>query len=96
MLHEDKRRFMRMMVNAQARLTLLESGLTFEGKCHDLSATGLSIEVTEPVEANTMIEIHIDSTSDAIPPLNAHANVVRCAQEQEGQFMLGLEIIEFN
>ncbi|MBD1582895.1 PilZ domain-containing protein [Pseudoalteromonas sp. S16_S37] len=96
MLHEDKRRFMRMMVNTTARLTILESGITFEGKCHDLSATGLSIEVTEPVEANTLIEVHINSTSAAIPPLNAHANVVRCSQEQDGQYMLGLEIKQFN
>ncbi|NOU50901.1 PilZ domain-containing protein [Pseudoalteromonas sp. JBTF-M23] len=96
MLHEDKRRFMRMMVNTKARLTILESGITFEGKCHDLSATGLSIEVTEPVEANTLIEVHINSTSAAIPPLNAHANVVRCSQEQDGQYILGLEIKQFN
>ncbi|OHU86581.1 MULTISPECIES: PilZ domain-containing protein [Pseudoalteromonas] len=96
MLHEDKRRFMRMMVNAKARLTILETGLTFEGKCHDLSATGLSIEVSEPVEPNTMMEVHINSSSTAIPPLNAHANVVRCAQEQDGTYILGLEITQFN
>ncbi|CAM4152469.1 PilZ domain-containing protein [Pseudoalteromonas byunsanensis] len=96
MLHEDKRRFMRMMVNARARLTILETGLTFEGKCHDLSATGLSIEVSEPIEPNTMMEVHINSSSASIPPLNAHANVVRCAQEQDGRYILGLEITQFN
>jgi hypothetical protein len=96
MLHEDKRRFMRMLVDTKARLTVLESGQRLEGICHDLSATGLSIEVSEPVEPDTMIEVHIDSTSEAIPPLNAHARVIRCSNEQEEKYTLGLEITQFN
>ena len=96
MLHEDKRKFMRMMVNAQAKVTLLESGEVFQGTCTDLSATGLSIVIEQPLEMNTMTEVHINSTSAAIPPLNAHAKVVRCSQDNDNQYILGLEISQFN
>ncbi|MBE0367502.1 PilZ domain-containing protein [Pseudoalteromonas sp. MMG013] len=96
MLHEDKRRFMRMMVNAKAQIKLLESGLTLEGICNDLSATGLSIEIEEPIEMDTLVEVYIDSNSSSTPPLNAHAKVVRCTQEQEPGYLLGLEITQFN
>ena len=96
MLHEDKRRFMRMMVNAQAKITLLETGLSIEGTCNDLSATGLSIEIEESVDKEAMVEVYIDSNSASTPPLNAHAKVVRCSQEQDGSYLLGLEITQFN
>jgi hypothetical protein len=96
MLNEDKRRFMRMMVNANVKITLLETGLSIEGTCNDLSATGLSIEIEDPVDMNTMVDIYIDSKSASTPPLSAHAKVVRCSQEQDGKYLMGLEITQFN
>ncbi|RZQ52191.1 PilZ domain-containing protein [Pseudoalteromonas phenolica] len=96
MLYEDKRRFMRMMVNAEAKISILEQQITLTGRCIDLSATGLSVAVEEPLEVETVVDVHINSTSASIPPLNAHTKIVRCTQEEEGQYILGLEIIQFN
>ncbi|TMP79830.1 PilZ domain-containing protein [Pseudoalteromonas phenolica] len=96
MLYEDKRRFMRMMVNAEAKISILEQQITLTGRCIDLSATGLSVAVEEPLEVETVVDAHINSTSASIPPLNAHTKIVRCTQEEEGQYILGLEIIQFN
>ncbi|WP_419149345.1 PilZ domain-containing protein [Pseudoalteromonas 'SMAR'] len=96
MINEDKRRFMRMTVEAVATITELESGQQYQGVCQDLSATGLSVAVNEPIEANTMVDIFIDSSGEMIQPLHAHANVIRCTQEQEGQWIVGLEITQFN
>jgi hypothetical protein len=96
MLHEDKRGFMRMMVNAQAKITVLEQQLSLEGTCLDLSATGLSIAVEQPLEVDTVLDIHINSSGSSTPPLNAHTKVVRCSQDEQGQYVLGLEIIQFN
>jgi c-di-GMP-binding flagellar brake protein YcgR len=96
MLFEDKRRFMRMMVNAEAKISILEQQITLTGRCIDLSATGLSVAVEEPLEVETVVDVHINSTSASIPPLNAHTKIVRCTQEEEGQYILGLEIIQFN
>ncbi|RRS07082.1 PilZ domain-containing protein [Pseudoalteromonas sp. J010] len=96
MINEDKRRFMRMSVDAVAQLRELESGKTHQGVCHDLSATGLSVTISDPVEANTVVDIFIDSSGDMIQPLSAHATVIRCSQEQDGQWIAGLEITKFN
>lgn len=96
MLFEDKRRFMRMMVNAEAKISILEQQITLTGRCIDLSATGLSVAVEEPLEVETVVDVHINSTSASIPPLNAHTKIVRCTQEEEGQYIFGLEIIQFN
>ena len=96
MLYEDKRRFMRMMVNAEAKISILEQQITLTGRCIDLSATGLSVAVEEPLEVETVVDVHINSTSASIPPLNAHTKIVRCTQEEEGQYIFGLEIIQFN
>ncbi|MCG7533515.1 PilZ domain-containing protein [Pseudoalteromonas sp. OOF1S-7] len=97
MIHEDKRRFMRMMVNTQAQLTVLSTGHKLQGTCHDLSATGLSIIVDEPLEINEMLEVFIDSHGGSIPPLNAHVKVIRCGNNSEGEgYILGLEIVQFN
>ena len=96
MLYEDKRRFMRMMVNAEAKISILEQQITLTGRCIDLSATGLSVAVEEPLEVETVVDVHINSTSASIPPLNAHTKIVRCTQDDEGQYILGLEIIQFN
>ena len=43
-----------------------------------------------------MVDIFIDSSGEMIQPLHAHANVIRCTQEQEGQWIVGLEITQFN
>ena len=96
MMHEDKRRFMRMMVDTKVKITLLESGESIEGTCNDLSATGLSIDINGPVEMDTMVEVYIDSNSTSTAPLSAHAKVVRCEQQHEDHYLLGLEVIEFN
>ncbi|ALO41829.1 PilZ domain-containing protein [Pseudoalteromonas phenolica] len=96
MLHEDKRRFMRMMVNAEAKISVLEQQLTLVGKCLDLSATGLSIAIEQPLEVDTLLDIHINSSSASIPPLNAHTKVVRCTQDEQGEYVLGVEIVQFN
>lgn len=96
MLHEDKRRFMRMNINADATVTVLETGFKQGAKCQDLSATGMSLVVSEPIDVNAMLEIHIDSSGSNVMPLVAHAKVLRVRQEQDGEYIVGVEITQFN
>lgn len=96
MLHEDKRRFMRMNINADARVTVLETGFKLAAKCQDLSATGMSLVVTEPMDVEAMVEIHIPSSGANVAPLVAHAKVLRVRQEQDGEYIVGVEITQFN
>ncbi|KID57320.1 pilus assembly protein PilZ [Pseudoalteromonas luteoviolacea] len=98
MIHEDKRRFMRMMVNAQAEVTVSQSGEKFLGTCQDLSATGLSVEIDHPLEVGELVTVFINSKSTTIPPFNASAKVVRCSSDENAtdKYVVGLEIVQFN
>ena len=96
MLHEDKRRFMRMMVDAQAQLTILDSNTKLTGTCRDISATGLSIVTEDTIEIDTMLIVFIKSHTESIPDLNAETKVVRVSQEDDGSNVIGLEILNFN
>ena len=50
--HSDKRNYYRMMVNSQVQLMINDpqSGRVINAICRDLSASGMSIEVDEPLE----------------------------------------------
>ena len=94
----DNRHYFRMMVNADVKLMINdpEAGRTIDGICRDLSATGMSVEVDEPLEMGTLIRVRLDSANASVPPLDASAKVMRCAQEQEDCYQLGVQIIELN
>ncbi|MBU2070310.1 PilZ domain-containing protein [Rheinheimera muenzenbergensis] len=94
----DNRHYFRMMVNADVKLMINdpEAGRTIDGICRDLSATGMSVEVDEPLEMGTLIRVRLDSANASVPPLDASAKVMRCAQESEDIYQLGLAFMELN
>jgi hypothetical protein len=96
--HDDKRSFFRMMVNADLELILDDSGIDveIEAVCREISSTGLSAEVSEPVEVGALVKAKLSSHNPSVPPFSANAKVVRCAQEFDDSYVLGLEFIEFN
>ncbi|ATC98478.1 MAG: PilZ domain-containing protein [Pseudoalteromonas spongiae] len=98
MLYEDKRNFFRMLVNAEAQLVILDSeaGRKIDGVCRDLSATGMAIEIDEPLEVSTQVKVRIDATNNSVPALDALATVVRCSEIEDQEYLLGLEVLEIN
>lgn len=94
----DKRHYFRMMVNSDVQMMINdpESGRLLSGICRDLSATGMAVEVDEPLEMGTLLHLRLESTNASIAPLDAHAKVVRCSQESEDVYQLGLSFIELN
>jgi hypothetical protein len=56
----------------------------------------MAVEVDEPLEMGTMLHLRLESTNASIAPLDAHAKVVRCSQESEDIYQLGLSFIELN
>lgn len=94
----DKRHYFRMMVNSEVQMMINdpESGRVISGICRDLSANGMSVEIDEPLEMGMMLHLRLASTNPSIAPLDAHAKVVRCAQESEEVYQLGLSFIELN
>ncbi len=73
--HSDKRNYYRMMVNSQVQLMINDpqSGRVINAICRDLSSTGMSLEIDEPLEMGIMLYIKMQSSNPSIPPLSAHA-----------------------
>ncbi|MBN7822109.1 PilZ domain-containing protein [Bowmanella sp. Y26] len=96
--YDDKRDFFRMMVNTacELRITDDESSRTLSAICKDLSATGMSFEVEESIEAGTVVQAVLESSNSQIPSLNAKAKVVRCTAGSDNSYMVGVEIIEMS
>ncbi|WP_416304891.1 PilZ domain-containing protein [Neptunicella sp. SCSIO 80796] len=94
--YDDKRNFFRMMVNSGCELTINDeqSSRTISAVCHDISATGMSFEVDEPIELGTKVQVSIESTSSQIPSLIADSKVVRCEEQTQDSFVVGVEIVE--
>jgi len=94
----DNRHFYRMMVNAEVKVMINdpEAARVIDGICRDLSASGMAVEIDEPLEMGVLLYIKMQSANPSIPPLSAHAKVMRCAQEQEDCYQLGVQIIELN
>ncbi|MDP4536792.1 PilZ domain-containing protein [Alkalimonas collagenimarina] len=94
----DNRHFYRMMVNADVQLFINdpEAGRSVDGICRDLSASGMSVDVNEPLEIGTMIRVKLESANNSVPPLDATAKVMRCGQENNDCYQLGLAFIDMN
>lgn len=94
----DKRHFFRMMVNSRVQILINdpESGREISGICRDLSATGMALEIDEPLEMGTMLRLRLESSNSSIVSLDAHAKVIRCSQESEDLYQIGVFFIELN
>lgn len=94
----DSRHFHRMLVNADVKIMINdpEAARTIDGICRDLSASGMSVEIDEPLEMGTLVRIRLASPNASVPPLDATAKVMRCSQENEDCYNLGLAFIELN
>lgn len=85
-----------MMVNTDIKIVVKDSeaGREIDGVCRDLSATGISISLDEPIEKGTNIIVKLDAPNLNLPPLDALAKVVRCSIESNDTYLLGAEITE--
>ena len=57
----DNRHFYRMMVNAEVKVMINdpEAARVIDGICRDLSASGMAVEIDEPLEMGTLVRIRI-------------------------------------
>ncbi|CAM5221281.1 PilZ domain-containing protein [Alishewanella longhuensis] len=94
----DNRHFYRMMVNADVKLMINdpEAARVIDGICRDLSASGMSVEIDEPLEMGVLVRVRLESPNASVAPLDATAKVMRCSQENEDCYNLGLAFIELN
>lgn len=94
--YDDKRAFFRMMMNSPCEINLRddESSRGLSAVCRDISATGMSFELDEPIEMGAEVEVAIESTNSQIASLSALAKVVRSYQLEDGNYVVGVEILQ--
>ncbi|GAA5140464.1 PilZ domain-containing protein [Thalassotalea piscium] len=96
--YDDKRDFYRMMVNSEVTVTIIddEADSTLLATCRDLSATGLAIEMSHPMELNTLVKVNIDSANNSVQSLNVTGKVVRVTEETDDSYLIGINISEID
>ncbi|GLX80443.1 hypothetical protein tinsulaeT_37830 [Thalassotalea insulae] len=95
---DDKRSFYRMMLNSDVTVTIIddEANSTLTATCRDLSATGMAIEMSHPIELNTDVRVTIDSSGNAVQPLDVKGKVVRVTEESSECYLIGINIAEID
>ncbi|MEM0514328.1 MULTISPECIES: PilZ domain-containing protein [Pseudoalteromonas] len=99
MLYNDERRnFRRMTVDTEAtiELSIDNQSILLAATCRDLSATGMNLYVEQAIDPGVTATVHIESSGGAIPPLKALTRVVRCSQDEDGQYCVGVEMLDIN
>lgn len=97
--YSEKRDFIRMTISVPLNATLSAeqgalAGQNIEGECKNLSGGGMLVIVKQNVPVNTELYAEISSAHGHNPSLKARVRVARNIAQEDGQFELGLEMLE--
>ncbi|CAL1240061.1 PilZ domain-containing protein [Candidatus Methylocalor cossyra] len=84
MEYPERRHFIRTPAICKVRYGLVGNGAPHEGRCLNLSGSGILFQGPVPLEPGRAAEIHLASESRIMPPLVAYIEVVRCEPAEEG------------
>ena len=95
---DDKRDFYRMMLNSDVTVTIIddEANSKILATCRDLSATGMAIEMSHPLELNTCVKVSVESANNNVQPLEISGKIVRVTEEGAECFLVGINISEID
>ena len=96
--YDDKRNFYRMMLNSDVSVTIIddEANSNLFATCRDLSATGMAIEMSHPLELNTNVRVSVESSGNTVQPLDVKGKVVRVTEENTDCYLIGINIAEID
>ncbi len=89
--YSEKRDFIRMQVDTEIDLLVEGSDARLKGRCVDLSATGMAVQINEELGEGTCVHASLASHNPEFPPFETLARVLRCEQQEQG-WIVGLEI----
>ncbi len=75
--YDEKRDFIRMRMDAPIRLVVGAQQRELNGRCIDLSGTGMCIEVDEPLNVGEEILAYLPSQQEQFAPLHAAIRINR-------------------
>lgn len=82
--HHDKRKFRRIETNCRLSYRPLDGGPAHEGRCLNISGSGLLFHGTAAAETGRALEITVLPDTHLTPPLDAFVEVSRCQREGDG------------
>jgi c-di-GMP-binding flagellar brake protein YcgR len=96
--YDDKRNFYRMLLNSEVEITVIddEANSNIFATCRDLSATGMAIEMSHPLEMGTAVRMKIDSLNNNVQAFDASGKVVRVVEEGPENYLIGVTIQELD
>lgn len=96
--YDDKRNFYRMMLNSEVNITIIddEANSDIVATCRDLSATGLAIEMSHPIDIGTHVRVHVGSANGGVQALDAKGKVIRVTEEAADCYLIGVAIDEID
>lgn len=92
--YEEKRNFVRMGVDCPATYRIDGDTTSHHAIATDLSATGLQLVCADAVGVGSLVMVEIIPEQAIVPPLQARTEVVRCNENGNGGYQLGLKIVE--
>lgn len=90
---EEKRDFLRMMVDCSAVVRINGDSSTVSARVKDLSAIGMQLIGNEAVGIGNKVIVEILLDEKATSPFIAEAEVVRCDPYEGPGYQLGLKIL---
>lgn len=88
--YDEKRDFIRMNLNSEARLNV--NGQMVPALCVDLSSTGMQLKVACRLDEGQQAEVEIGSQHSSLSGLKAVVTVVRCEPAGNNEYILGMHI----
>ncbi|MDH5432990.1 MAG: PilZ domain-containing protein [Gammaproteobacteria bacterium] len=87
--YEEKRNFIRMLIDTNVTITDPETKESFQGNSHNLSGDGVMFITDKAFDINKKLKVNINSESGELPPLTAVFEVKRVKEISGEKFEVG-------
>ncbi len=94
--YDEKRNFIRMAVECELTLRDPDTGQKFPGRCGNLSGSGLLVFMDDAPPMGSQLDVHIAPDKAVVPALDARVEVVRIEPGADGDYCIGLRIVEMH
>ena len=87
-IHNDKRNYLRMDVDADISFKIRDDDKIHRGKCIDLSHDGIKFETGVKLPTGTILKAVITLENSNVNPLGSSIVVLRIEESQPGRFIV--------
>ncbi len=85
-----------MVVDTAVEYKLLGEEITHPGIAKNLSGKGMMIITNNDLQPGTQLQIKLVPGNSITPPMQAQLKVIRCHQQEDGDYAVACEIIRID